>query len=142
MIKKIFQIVTGTLLVASIVLGVSFLTLHEADASPNCTAAGTNVSKCSACFGSGGTWDNDAGKCTSADGRTVPGTLQQVANILIFLIGAVSVVMIIIGAMRYTLAQGDQAAVGTAKNTILYAVIGLVLSMAAYGIVNFVTSQF
>lgn len=139
MIKKILQIVTGTVLVASIVLGVSFLTLQDAGASPNC-GSGPSASQCAACFGSGGTWSGDA--CTSPDGRTVPGTLRQVANILIFIIGAVSVVMIIIGAMRYTLAQGDQAAVGTAKNTILYAVIGLVLSLAAYGIVNFVTTQF
>lgn len=139
MIKKILKIITGTLLVVSVVLGVSFLTLQDAGAT-SCT--GADVASCSACFGSGGTWDPSAGKCTSPDGRTVPGTLQQVVNILIFIVGAVSVIMIIIGAVRYTISQGDQSAISSAKNTILYAIIGVVLSFAAYGIVNFVTGQF
>ena len=57
------------------------------------------------------------------------------------IIGAVSVVMLIIGGIRYTTSQGDSSAVTSAKNTILYAVIGLVVAILAYAIVNFVVDR-
>lgn len=94
------------------------------------------------CRGSGGTWNEEDQACTSADGRTVPGTINQVTNVLIFIIGAIAVLMIIIGGMRYVLSAGDQSATTSAKNTILYAVIGLVVAFMAYAIVNFVFSAF
>ena len=56
--------------------------------------------------------------------------------------GAVSVIMIIIGGFRYVTSQGDQTQMQSAKNTILYAVIGVVVSIAAYAIVSFVVAQF
>jgi hypothetical protein len=74
-----------------------------------------------------------------------PGSLTDifhgVANILIFLVGAVSVVMIIIGGLRYVISNGDQKAIESAKNTILYAVIGIVVAIASYAIVNFVSTH-
>lgn len=105
-------------------------------------AAASSTAKEAACQGSGGTWDPGSQVCSSPDGRTVTGTLQQVINILIFIVGAIAVIMVVIGAIRYTVAQGDQAAVTGAKNTILYAIVGVVLAFAAYGIVNFVVIQF
>jgi hypothetical protein len=109
---------------------------------PAMPVAASSTAQEAACNGSGGTWVPATGSCISPDGRTVTGTLQQVINILIFIVGAIAVVMVVIGAIRYTVSQGDQAAVSSAKNTILYAVIGIVLAFAAYGIVNFVTQQF
>lgn len=94
------------------------------------------------CRGSGGTWDADAQACNSADGRTVPGTINQITNVLIFIIGAIAVLMIIVGGLRYVLSSGDQSATAAAKNTILYAVIGLVVAIMAYAIVNFVFDAF
>jgi hypothetical protein len=49
--------------------------------------------------------------------------------------------MVIVGGLRYVLSGGDQAGVNSAKNTILYAIIGLVVAFAGYGIVNFVITQ-
>src|SRR5688572_20115136 len=69
------------------------------------------------------------------------GIFVTVTNILIFIIGAIAVIMLIIGGIRYVLSQGDQSAVTSAKNTILYAIIGIVVAMLAYGAVNFVTAQ-
>jgi len=66
---------------------------------------------------------------------------QTVTNILLFLIGAISVVMLIIGGIRYVLSGGDQSAITSAKNTILYAIIGIIVAFLAYAAVNFVTSQ-
>ncbi|HEX6462255.1 MAG TPA: hypothetical protein VFZ58_03180 [Candidatus Saccharimonadales bacterium] len=62
----------------------------------------------------------------------------NIINTLLLVIGAIALLMIIIGAMRYTLSGGDQAQITSAKNTILYSVIGLVIAMMAGGIINFV----
>lgn len=70
------------------------------------------------------------------------GVFQTVTNVLLFIIGAVSVIMLIIGGVRYTISQGDSSAVTSAKNTILYAIIGLVVAILAYAVVNFVIVQF
>jgi len=137
MIKNLLKIVVGSLLVMGVVLGLSFMSLQD---------AGAASPKEAACIGSGGKWSNpgaEDGICTTpGQTRTVSSTLQQVVNVLVFLVGAVSVIMAIIGGLRYALAQGDSNAVNAAKNTIIYAIIGLVVSMAAYGIVNFVAFQF
>lgn len=73
-------------------------------------------------FGSGGLWN-------------------RILNVVTFIIGAVAVLMIIIGAMRYTLSGGDQSAVSSAKNTIIYAAVGLILAALANAIVNFVLTN-
>ena len=64
-----------------------------------------------------------------------------ISNILIFVIGVIAVVMIIIGGIRYSTSGGDQAQITSAKNTILYAVVGLVVAFLAYGIASFVSNQ-
>lgn len=73
---------------------------------------------------------------------TLESQIEIVVNILLFVLGAIAVVMIVIGGIRYATAGGDQSALTAAKNTILYAVIGLVVAIMAYGIVNFVLEQF
>lgn len=98
------------------------------------------------CEGSGGTWVADAslangGSCDTG-GPSVAQIIQQVGNVLIFIVGAVSVIMLIIGGIRYTVSQGDQAAVAGAKNTILYSIIGLVVAFISYAAVNFIISAF
>lgn len=65
----------------------------------------------------------------------------NIINTLIFVTGSVSVLMIVIGGLRYAISGGDQGAVTSAKNTILYAVVGLILSLMGYAIVNFVLSR-
>ena len=73
-------------------------------------------------FGAGGTWTN-------------------IINTMIFVIGSIAVLMIVIGGLRYVLSGGDTGATKGAKDTILYAVIGLVVATMAYAIVNFVVSN-
>lgn len=92
------------------------------------------------CEGSGGTWSN--GACTTDDSMTVPEIIQTVANVFMFAVGAVAVIMIIVGGIRYAVSAGDQNAVTGAKNTIMYAVIGLAIAFTSYAIVNFVITQF
>ena len=62
----------------------------------------------------------------------------RIVNILLFIIGAVAVIMLIIGGIRYTLSGGKDAEVTAAKNTILYAIIGIVVAFLAYAVVNWV----
>lgn len=59
-------------------------------------------------------------------------------NLTFTVVGAVSVLYIIIGAIRYAISNGNQADISQAKNTILFSVIGLVISISAFAIVQFV----
>ena len=56
--------------------------------------------------------------------------------------GAISVIMIIVGGIRYATSQGDQTQMQSAKNTILYSIVGIVVAILAYAAVNFVISSF
>ena len=76
----------------------------------------------------------------NCDGQTP--IFKTVTNVLLFIIGAVSVIMLILGGIRYTTSQGDKTAVEGAKNTILYSIIGIVVAILAYAAVNFVISSF
>lgn len=70
------------------------------------------------------------------------GVIETVTTVLLFVIGAVSVIMLIIGGIRYTTSNGDQGAVTSAKNTIMYAIIGLIVALLSYALVSFVANQF
>ncbi len=93
------------------------------------------------CEGSGGTWAG--GKCTTpGQTKTLGDRVKDVVNILLFVLGAIAVIVIVIGGIRYALSGGDSSQVSAAKNTILYAVVGLVVAILAYSIVNFVLGAF
>ena len=62
----------------------------------------------------------------------------NVINIILYVVGALAVIMVIIGGIQYTTSAGDQNKVTKAKNTILYGVVGLAIAVLAYAIVNFV----
>ena len=62
-------------------------------------------------------------------------------NIFSIIVGVVSVIMIIVGGLKYITSSGDSGNVTSAKNTILYAVIGLVVVALAQVIVRFVLSE-
>ncbi len=66
------------------------------------------------------------------------GAIQIIITITIAVIGAMSVLFITIGGFRYIISQGDPQAIGKAKATILYALIGLVIAIVAQTIVAFV----
>lgn len=68
------------------------------------------------------------------------GVITSVTNILLFAAGAIAVIMVIWGGLRYVISGGNSSAVTAAKNTIMYALIGLVIAFLAFAIVNFVLS--
>jgi hypothetical protein len=63
-------------------------------------------------------------------------------NAAYFVAGAVAVIMLIIAGLNYITASGDPGKMTKAKNTILYAIIGLVIIIAASAITNFVVGRF
>ena len=66
------------------------------------------------------------------------GIVTTITNVLLFIIGALSVVMLIIGGLRYVVSGGNSTQVTAAKNTILYAIVGLVIAFLAFAAINFV----
>jgi hypothetical protein len=66
------------------------------------------------------------------------GVITTITNTLLFAVGILSVVMIIIGGLRYVTSGGNSTSVTAAKNTIMYAIVGLVISFLAFAAINFV----
>lgn len=79
-------------------------------------------------------------QATSLFGTT--GIFTTISNVMLFLVGAISVIMIVVGGLRYVISGGNTTNVGAAKNTILYAIVGLIISLLAYAIINFVIGSF
>lgn len=67
--------------------------------------------------------------------------VQDIINLLLTAIAIVSVIMLIIGGFKYTTSNGDANQVTAAKNTIMYSIIGLVVAIFAYAIVDFVVKK-
>lgn len=67
--------------------------------------------------------------------------ISAVINLLSFLVGIVAVIMIIVGGFKYVTSGGDSAKITSAKNTLLYAVIGVIVAALAQVIVKFVLSK-
>jgi hypothetical protein len=123
--KKVSVILASLLALPVIAFGVTTLVADSASAQLN-LESGINSAK--------GTGAPD--NVTEDDGL-----IKKVVNLLLWAIGIISVIMIIIGGIRYATSNGDSNQVTAAKNTIMYAVIGLVIAIFAYAIVNFVLFQ-
>lgn len=67
--------------------------------------------------------------------------VERVITAMFVLIGALSVIFIIVGGLKYSLSGGDPKRVETARETILYAVIGLIVSVSAFAIVKFLVTN-
>lgn len=79
-------------------------------------------------------------QATTLFGNT--GIFTTITNVMLFIVGAISVIMIVIGGIRYVLSGGNSTNVTAAKNTILYAIVGLIVAMLAYAVINFVLESF
>ena len=76
----------------------------------------------------------------SSDTKSLPEIVQSIISVILYIIGIVAVIMIIFGGFQYITSSGDAAKVTKAKNTILYGIVGLVIAILAFAIVNFVIS--
>lgn len=81
------------------------------------------------------------GSCDANAEGSLGTVVSTIVNILSIIVGAVSVIMIIIGGLRYITSGGDAQKTAGAKNTILYAVVGLVIVIFAQVIVAYVLNN-
>jgi hypothetical protein len=94
------------------------------------------------CTGSNlNTNDTTCAAVTGTASDSVNTIIKTVINIFSLVVGVVSVIMIIIGGLKYITSGGDSGNVSGAKNTILYAIIGLVIVALAQVIVQFVLGK-
>lgn len=69
------------------------------------------------------------------------GLIRTVLSLVFTITGALAVMMIVIGGIKYSSSQGDPQAISRAKNTIIYAVVGVVVSIFSLTIVGFVLGR-
>ena len=112
--------------------------VYEKDASGNSTPIVFHA-KTSADCASAGTLASDPDVCNGNDLNT---TIKMIINGVIFAVGMVAVVMIILGGVNYATSQGDPGKVKKGKDTIMYGIIGLVIAILAFAIINFVLGIF
>lgn len=70
------------------------------------------------------------------------GIVTTVIDTMLFIVGILSVIMIIYAGIRYVTAHGDKGQVEGAKNTLIYAIVGLIVSIVAYALVHWVVDLF
>ena len=69
------------------------------------------------------------------------GLIRRITDALLFIVGVISVIMIIIGGLRFVVSGGDKAKATAARNTILYAILGLLVAFFSYAIIEFVVGM-
>lgn len=129
-----------------LILSLSSVILFSAPLAATATVSAQNINQGqinqNLCSGSNGDLSGgSAGNCGDQATSTVNHLITVVINILSVIVGVIAVIMIIIGGFRYITSAGKQESVTSAKNTILYAIIGLVIVALAQIIVHFVLNK-
>lgn len=114
-------------------IGVGFLALSQ----PQIVSAQASL----ACDGLSP--NEDGGDCTSepTNAPSVNGVLEDVLNLLSLLAGGVAILMIIIAGTKFVTSQGDAGKVASARTTVVYAVIGLLIAAFAQTIIFFALNE-
>lgn len=86
--------------------------------------------------------DNPDSKVCQNKDDSADGFVGALVNTLLFVVGAVSVIAVIIGGIMFATSGGNSGSITKAKNTITYAILGLVIAFFAYAIVNWVLKLF
>ncbi len=118
--------ILSSLLVVGVLVGVFAMVPSVAHAAP------VDILNNGACTGN---------KICGNDGTTVFDILKNVINLLLVVSGFVAVLMIIIGGITYTTSAGDANQTKRGKDTVIYAVIGLIVAIMSFAIVNFVLAR-
>jgi hypothetical protein len=135
MIKKIKQ---HALLIMSLITMAAPALVPVAVSAQDCGTNTANQIASGATDASG-----DPVDCTGdvGDASGLTALARNIVNIFSIIVGAVAVIMIIYGGFRYITSGGDSGSVGNAKNTLIYAIIGLIIVALAQIIVRFVLTQ-
>ena len=121
--KKASQIVIAAAAVVSIAAGNAFAGIESINNYENPAAEGAKAVHANG---------------TPSELLGVDGIFTKLANTVLYAVGIISVVMLIYGGLRYVVSGGDSKKVTDAKNTILYAIVGLIISILSFSIINFI----
>lgn len=87
----------------------------------------------------------DSTVCANTDtGNVLTGQdsiLRNGLRIFVFIVGFASIVMVMVGGLKYVTSRGDPQALASSRQTIIYALVGLVIALAAEGIIRFVIDR-
>lgn len=91
------------------------------------------------------TYSNSISECNIAEdhagSNNLMGTINTIISVVLGVLGILAVAYIIYGGFMFTTAAGDAAKTKKARETIMYGVIGLVVALLAFAIVNFVLTS-
>lgn len=139
MLSKIKNNIVTTLVAAALLIVPALMLAAPASAADLtnslCTGANTLQVNTDGSAGSG------CAGIAAEDGNTLNDTITLIINVFSMVVGLIAVIMIIVGGLKYITSGGDSGKVTSAKNSIIYAVIGLVIVALAQVIVRFVLSK-
>lgn len=78
---------------------------------------------------------------SSVSKNTVESTVPKIINVMLYIVGILAVAMLIFGGIKYATSAGDSSKITAAKHTIMYSIVGLVVALFAFAIVNWVNTQ-
>lgn len=136
MIKKMKHVLTAFLLSGAFLVPVAVPAVVSAQAADDPIQPGL-------CSGAELQFSEGGGNCDAAgaSGDRLNQLIRDVINILSVIVGIVAVIMIIFGGLKYITSGGESSNVSSAKNTIIYAIVGLVVVALAQFIVRFVLGK-
>lgn len=124
----------------AVTFAIAFVALAPAVALPSVAYAVTDAIQPGLCSGANIDVSGKSTTCPSTGASGLNTLLVKVVNIFSAVVGVIAVLMIIFGGLKYITSGGDSSNVSTAKNTIIYAIVGLVIVALAQIIVRFVLS--
>lgn len=90
------------------------------------------------CADAGGTWDENSQMCSGHEDEPITAFLQVLGGALLMLSGGIAVIVIAYGGLQYVISHGNQEKIEKAKKTLLYGIIGALVVIFSYVIVQFV----
>lgn len=125
-----FEVITRIVLAVAF----SFMVMMPATVYADCPGSANNNPKAQVLKGVG----TAGGNCSGAKVGDVANT---VVNILSIIVGIAAIIMIIISGLKYVTSGGDANKVGSAKTTLIYALVGLAIAISAKFLVDFITER-
>jgi hypothetical protein len=130
MFKKLKQLSATIIAILSLAIPMYAPALAHADSITDSVCSGVNTAT------------GASGSCTdSSNNDSLTSVITKIIQVFSIVVGAVSVIMIIYGGFKYITSGGNDGNVSGAKNTIMYAVIGLVVVALAQVIVRYVLTK-
>lgn len=125
-LTKRFKVLAATLAIATSLTAGGFMVTQPVAAAP--------VDVLNAC-------NSQSNVCKGTNSNTLYNILKNIINVLLILIGIISVIMIVVGGIRYTTSAGDAGQTKSARDTVLYALVGLAIAVMSFALVNWVLGQ-